>query len=311
MKGIYFRFLMIITIMMRFQQNILANDTVQNINSKGIENNILNYLGIIFGVIGIIGTIYTVKTWRDSKKDKEAFRFLIDVANKNIDKNITEKDIEQKKDEVKRYSQIIGDLQDQIKKDIPIQARVAVLKDKLNAQNDSLIETYSSIQKISAELKDIDYKKNIPKEILSLIENEINPEYIKKEKRSKSKTYLTLLTTLAAISSTIFPKFISLWITIPLFALAIPSLTILFKEYWPSDPVQRKMFLNKILATFFSFTSIIGLIFSSFFFYLYLDDFNSVDQAILNIIAILTFISFALALLFILKAKKDKKLEIQ
>lgn len=164
-----------------------------------------NWINLIFGLIGAVGTIYGFMSWRSAQKDKRSYKFLFDLAEKNIDKNITEETIKQKKKEVQRATSEIESLQRQIKKDIPKEARKAVLKDKLNSQYLELTNIFKNVCKSKEELSSMSESDEIPPDLLEEIEKEIRPEYLLKEERENLKTYLTVCTTLAAIASAALP----------------------------------------------------------------------------------------------------------
>lgn len=112
----------------------------------------LNIGGLIFGVIGVVGTIYTIRGWRRSEQDRITLQYLFKTAEKNLQKDITEEDIQQKKQEAGRISAEIHELQKQLRESIPFEARRAVLLDKLFSQELLVSQTYSAIQEIRKEL---------------------------------------------------------------------------------------------------------------------------------------------------------------
>ncbi len=168
-----------------------------------------NWLNILFGVIGAIGTVLTVISVRSSQRDKRSYKFLLDLAEKNIDKNITEAQLKEKKEEVDRAVAEIERLQAQIKKDIPIEARKAVLRDKLNSQYIELTSTYKNVRSVKDELAALGVSEEMPPDLMKEIEKEISPQYLLKEERENLKTYLTVFTTLSAIASAVLPWEIS------------------------------------------------------------------------------------------------------
>jgi len=165
-----------------------------------------NWLNLLFGLIGVVGTVYGVLSWRHSQKDKRSYKFLFDLAEKNIEKNITEESLKKKKEEVERATSEIESLQEQIKRDIPKEARKAVLKDKLNTQHIELSNIYKNVCATKDELSGLSESAEIPPDLLKEIEKEISPEYLLKGERENLKTYLTVFTTLAAITSAILPR---------------------------------------------------------------------------------------------------------
>lgn len=233
-----------------FSQQIDSTDVTKNITEEmkpKSETNVFNILSLVIGLVGIVGTFYTIKAFTDSKKNKREIDYLIDIAGKNIRKDITEKEIKEKKKNLKEYSNKIIELQNKIKNEIPQQARLALLKDKLNTETELLISTYESIKKINSELKSKEKINDIPQEIKKAIENEINPTYLQKEKQSKLKNYITILTTLAAILAAAVPPPLNRIVSIPIFIILIPPLFKFAKSYIPKDRESRRAFIFKYL----------------------------------------------------------------
>lgn len=248
-----------------FNGQLLGSESTINLTTTDLAS-------IAFGIIGIVGTIYTILSWKASKKDKKINNYLFSLAEKNLDKDITDEQLKRKREEIGKYSERILFLQEKIEKEIPQQARVAVLKDKLHSQNEQLVITYNSITAIKQELNGLESESQIPEEVQSAIEKEINPEYLEKERRSNLKNYLTIITTTAAILSALLPYPYNKWISVPLSVIALPVVYQLFKSSWPKDSLQRKILRLKVIAFFCSALGVIGIFLSSFFFYFVIID---------------------------------------
>jgi hypothetical protein len=97
---------------------------------------------LIVGVIGLAGTIYTYRSWRSGRKREKVYEYLFEVAEKGIDAKATEEKLAKGREEVKVVSQRIEELQSRIRRDIPREAKRAVLTDRLNSQMTHLMELW-------------------------------------------------------------------------------------------------------------------------------------------------------------------------
>jgi hypothetical protein len=217
----------------------------------------MNIASFIIGVLGVVGTVYTIRGWRRSEQDRKTLQYLFQTAEKNLQKDITEAEIHQKKQEASKIATEIHDLQQQLRESIPIEARRAVLLDKLFSQESLVSQTYSSVQEIRKELGPDAPPSQITPELAKIIERDIRPEYVLREERSHFKNQLTIITTAVAILSAILPDPIGPLISIPLFLLAAPVLVKLYKSYLPKDPTGRKLYTCRI-TYIGSFLGVIG-----------------------------------------------------
>jgi hypothetical protein len=207
----------------------------------------LSIISLIVGFIGVVGTIYTIRAWRRSEQDRKTLQYLFQTAEKNLQKDIAEEDIKQKKQEASKIAAEIHELQQQLRKSIPIEARRAVLLDKLFSQELLVSQTYSSIQDVRKELGPDAPPSQISPELAAIIEREIRPEYVLREERSHLKNQLTIITTAVAILSAVLPDPIGSLISVPLFLLAAPVLLRLYKSYLPKDPAGRKLYTCRVV----------------------------------------------------------------
>jgi len=233
-----------------------------------------NWLNIAFGLGGLAGTIYGYLSWKNAKKEKKVYGYLFDLAEKNIDKNITEQKIAKQKKEVQKISQEVESLQEQIRKDIPKEARRAVLKDRLHANIALLNQYFQTTKKIKKELNHLGSTANIPPELLKAIELEISPEYLQKEKQANLKTYLTIVTTAAAILSAVVPYEISRALSVALLIVALPILFLLFKSSLPLNRALRKRFIYNLYTMVLSVASLICGGFSAFILFIMLTQYR-------------------------------------
>lgn len=203
-------------------------------------------LNIVFGIIGVVGTIFGVVSWYSANKTTKTYEYLFRVAEKNIEKDITEEELGKRREDIKKATQEFQSLQNQIRKEIPIEAKRTVLRDRLNSEMESLNRTYNSVKNLNAELLHLGDTTNIPPDLLKTIANEISPEYLIRERQSNLKTYLTIITTAAAVLSALLPSYIRNFVNIPLFILTIPILARLLQLSIPQNPLERKKFRSRV-----------------------------------------------------------------
>lgn len=238
----------------------------EHIESGGFFNSWINMISAGFGLVGAIGTGYTILSYRKTKQQGDIYKYLFDLAEKNLDHSITEQTISEKKREVERVSKHIESLQEHIRKTIPIEAKRTVLRDKLNSQIETLMQTFHLIQHIQKELGHIEHAQNIPPEILKAIESEISPSYVLKETQSRLKTYLTVLTTLAAILSAVLIPPLDRWVSAVILIFAVPIVLRLVRTYLPVDSYARRSFVLKACVALLAILASSGLLVSSLVF---------------------------------------------
>ncbi|NET40094.1 MAG: hypothetical protein F6K19_50510 [Cyanothece sp. SIO1E1] len=138
-----------------------------------LVNHWINILSILFGLIGVIGTIVGFLSWRSGNKTQNAYEYLFKLAEKNIEKENLDQGINQSKAQLQETLTRVSDLQSKIERDIPAEARRAVLLDKFNTQVEYLNEINFSIQAIRKELEILGEPAILPNELRQAIENEI------------------------------------------------------------------------------------------------------------------------------------------
>jgi hypothetical protein len=95
-------------------------------------------------VIGLLGTAAGVYAVIDSRKKDRIRNYLFEVAEKNLDKTITEQELQKRKEEARLASDRIEALQHRIEKEIPLEAKRTVLKDRLDLSIRALNQTLTS-----------------------------------------------------------------------------------------------------------------------------------------------------------------------
>src|ERR1039457_4926609 len=90
-----------------------------------------DYVTYFFGVAGILGTAITIYALYQSIKSRKLQRFIYKQAQIVLEKEATEEELAKTKNELSNVENRLSDLQRQIQRDLPVEARRAVLKDRL------------------------------------------------------------------------------------------------------------------------------------------------------------------------------------
>lgn len=130
---------------------------------------------------------------KKSKKELEKYTYLFNLAEKNIDKNLTLEEINRLHEEKKAMDKII-------REEIPRQARLTVLYDRLKADEEYLSASYHRYKQTKKEYEKLqqEEKVEIPQNILTEIEYQILPDYLIKEQKQK---FMSMLTTISYVSA--------------------------------------------------------------------------------------------------------------
>jgi len=202
----------------------------------------MSYTDIILGFITVIGTVFGLVSCLDarkSRKDLEKYSYLFDQAEKHIDKNLTLEELNRLHKEKQEMDQVI-------KKEIPKQARIAVLYDRLKADEEYLSASYNRYIQTKNEYINLneEIRVEIPQKILTEIENQILPEYVIKQKKQKNMSLLTIISCSMAVFASIpvlneFSRFFALAILYPLVKLFMLSM--------PKDKQERRKYILTLL----------------------------------------------------------------
>jgi len=266
------------------------------------------WASIFILLIGVVGSVVSIISWRSSKRSEKAYKYLFQIAELNIDKSTTEEVLARKKKEVSEASEKIVSLQQQIRRDIPIVAKRAVLEDRLDSAMESLTRYYQDVQTIQRDLERLGTSPDIPQDILTSIRSEIQPNYIVRRQISNDKTWLTILTAAAALTSAfLYP--ISNIISPILLIATIPLVVRIAKINFVtnSEYTFREWLLRRFVPALVVIGTIITLIISGLFILLYFTTSGEVQNYYASIapIALLVFLIALVILLFILIGRKN------
>lgn len=203
------------------------NDTLQNISS-GHRYSTMDIIGIIGFILTIAALVFAFYTWNESKKKDKLYQQIFDAAANSLKTEETEEKLKTKQNELSDVSNKL----ELIRKSIPVEARRAILTDRLYSAQQSLQATYDEATSLQNELTKLDNSNagQIPEEFLSKIQNLIEPKFIVKERIDNLKTTLTILTTLASVSFALVPM-IGRILGGVFFVMALPVLVKLIREY--------------------------------------------------------------------------------
>lgn len=166
-----------------------------------ITNNLIlsiaTLLGALFGIWGIIDS-------QKSKKELRKYDYLFKIAEKNIDKDLTEDELDQLYKQKEEIQQKLDGLNNVIKNDIPLEAQKTVLLDRLKEDEKHLVHSYNNYNNTKKEYEQLSQvKTDIPDDILKEIELHIMPEYLIQQKNQKYMYMLTYISCITAFLSVI------------------------------------------------------------------------------------------------------------
>ncbi|MFA6981302.1 MAG: hypothetical protein WC209_18390 [Ignavibacteriaceae bacterium] len=244
---------------------ILTSDTLRVaskiISSKPPDFIETNWLNIIFGIVTLIGTLIAIFSVRDSRRTKKLYQHIFKAAEQSIEKEHIEDKLSARKTELSSLTNKVLSLQQKIQKEIPIEARKAVLKDRLEESKISLKRYYDEVIQLKSKLNSLGEDSEIPDEILKSIQREIEPKYIIREKISAYQTRLSIVTTSAGISFALLPYPFDRYIGFTFFILTLPILFFLLKLSYSKYLLDKqKTNLNILIASI-----IVGLVIAPIF----------------------------------------------
>ncbi len=218
-------------------------NSVLNTFAEIIQNNtilsIATLIGTIFGVWGFVNS-------RKSKKEIKRYEYLFQIADQNIDKNLSEEELDNLKKQKDEAQKKVESLNNIIKNDIPLEAQRTILADKLKDQEFALGQLFEKYQKTKEEYEEIAKIENsIPEYILREIENHILPDYLIQQQKNRYMSMLTIISYVSAILSVvpIVRSFGSFAIIFSLYPLLM-----IIKLNLPKNKHDRTKFIYKIVA---------------------------------------------------------------
>lgn len=147
--------------------------------------------GFLFGIVTLLAYVEQRRSVKDAAK-------LAKWAELNLDKSISEKEIE---DLLAQKTE----MENQITKNIPALARMAVLKEQAELHCRAIAEHYSAWEKLSSELASAAPVPGLEPHIQSAILDRIVPRFLQEQEISRLRTRITVLSVGMAATSAILP----------------------------------------------------------------------------------------------------------
>lgn len=218
-----------------------------------LKENIFNIVGVISLIIGILAFVDGKSAKKNAKSEKTIREYLFDVAEKNIDKDLTE-------DHINQLKQVETELSSAINEQIPRLAKRTSLINSLEELKNSIAQNYIEYHQIQEELKNIDVEtEEIPKQISDIVVRNILPDYYRRKEKEKNLIKIAVLFLIYIIISnvpilSIFSYLIVIFMYDPLASLL--ELTFPKERKWR---LQLKCFFGAIIGVYVMLFSFSGL----------------------------------------------------
>ncbi|MFQ6404513.1 hypothetical protein ACIDE9_07065 [Methylophilus sp. 'Pure River'] len=147
--------------------------------------------GFIFGIVTLIAYI-------EQRRSAKGTAALTKWAELNLDKTISEQ-------EIKRLLAQKSEMEEQITKNIPSLARVAVIKEQAELHRQALAQHFSTWQKLTAELESSVPVPGLDPKIQNVILDQIIPRFQQEQEINKLRSRITVLSVSIAAASAVLP----------------------------------------------------------------------------------------------------------
>lgn len=264
---------------------------------------------IILGIIMIISIVIVIfSNAKSCKRKVKEVADLFKMQRTSYEKEAMINEIKQLNHKRDELIQSYIKYKNLIKKEIPIQAKKTILRDKLEESEKHLCEVYRNYINAKMEYENVNrnFKGKIPKQITKEIETSIMPAYILSERKQNNILCLTIISVLNNLLSLLpvisdYSKFFLLLIIFPIFniiLLSSPSDTFQKKQYY-AKTIYIVIFLLNILADIYFFIHV---------YYHWWTDYDA-EQILVISLSITIFLLFVLISYVILHLlKKNNKL---
>lgn len=218
-----------------------------------LKANFFNIVGVISLIVGILAFIDGRSAKKSAKSEKAIREYLFDVAEKNIDKELTENHINQLK-------QVETELSGAINGQIPILAKKTSLINSLEELKNSIAQNYIEYHHIQEELKKLDIETaEIPTQISDIVVKNILPDYYRRKEKEKNLIIIAVLFLMYIIISNVpllsfFQYLIAIFMYNPLSSLL--ELTFPKNRKWK---LHLKCFYSAIIGVYAMLISLSGI----------------------------------------------------
>lgn len=149
-----------------------------------------NFMGFF---VGFLSLLWVLKAEIDKKQQKKRNQYILHFLDLNINKDISEKKLQQLDEEKQNRETKVKHLDRHIKEEVPKLARITFAMEQLNQAKDNVMEAYQKWQKLETNVRYVaDDFLLVPKEISHAIEEQLQPEYIKRKKISHLQSSLAV-----------------------------------------------------------------------------------------------------------------------
>ncbi len=165
-----------------------------------------------------------------------------------------------------------------------------------------------SVRAIREELKRLTSDAPLPANLVKAVEEQISPEYIRREKRSNLKTHLTIVTASAALITSFVPEPIDRFVTAPLLLVTVMLVVRLIKYSTPQAGIISQQNQFRVFEVLILLPSIASLAFALLLFAVWIRE-RSSEYSIgnLQVAAVVAAFSGVLFLAWILIRRKAKR----
>lgn len=130
---------------------------------------IITILGFVFGLVGVVSAFFGIKSYFDQKKTNKAYEMLLNNANMEWEGRYTE-------EEIRKLNNELSILTEQISKEIPSQAKKALLESKIENVECELRKLCREHQYLKKELEKIHPVEELDENLRSYIQEEMNTD---------------------------------------------------------------------------------------------------------------------------------------
>lgn len=235
-----------------------------------IWNIVKDYIGWIAGILGLVYAIRADKKQKEQErlqKEKDARNeYLFEIAELHVDKNIKQEEIEVLNQEANQKQTTLQILSRKIQEDIPRMAQRTLALEQLSLARNNVVDAYQKWQRIQQQFPEIESDDaTLPLEITKVIDEQIQPEFIRKEKIASWQYILAVLGSLTALAGIFQGLFKSNFLIFVVILFALGTVAALVEIYiLRQSPIKIRQLLTRtiplVAGYFLSIGSAIGVV---------------------------------------------------
>jgi hypothetical protein len=147
--------------------------------------------GFLFGLVTLIAYV-------EQRRSNKSAAKIAQWVERNLDKDISE-------EEIKKLLAQRAAMQEEISRNIPALARMAVIREQVELHRKATAEHFAAWQALSAELASPTTLPGVDPQIQSVILDRITPQFERQQEVDRLKTRITILSVGVAAASTVLP----------------------------------------------------------------------------------------------------------